>query len=98
HRSLHPFPTRRSSDLVAAAILFATVIAIFASQVPPVRDIDENTLRQYEGVYQWAPDAFLYLQIWNELAGKNQLVAFDESGDVRTDRKSTRLNSSHVKI
>ena len=35
-------------------------------------------------MYQWGPDAFLYLQIWNESTGTNQLVAFDESGDIRT--------------
>ena len=30
------------------------------------------------------PDAFVYLQIWSELSGSNQLVAFDETGEVRT--------------
>ena len=38
------------------------------------------------GVYQWGPNAFVYLQMWDEFSGfgKPQLVAFDESGDVRT--------------
>lgn len=35
-------------------------------------------------MYQWQPNAFLYIQMWSEFTGKNQLVAFDESGEVRT--------------
>jgi pimeloyl-ACP methyl ester carboxylesterase len=34
-------------------------------------------------VYQWGPNAFVYLQTWSELTGKPQLVAFDEDGEVR---------------
>jgi pimeloyl-ACP methyl ester carboxylesterase len=49
-----------------------------------VRAVDEKVLRQYTGVYQWQQSSFLYLQIWSEFTGKNQLVAFDESGEVRT--------------
>ena len=49
-----------------------------------MRTVDEKALGEYAGVYQWRKDAFLYLQLWSELSGKNQLVAFDESGDVRT--------------
>ena len=72
----------------------ATVVAVFAGvvilqsapQVPAVRPVDERVLRQYTGVYQWGPNAFVYLQMWDEFSGfgKPQLVAFDESGDVRT--------------
>src|SRR5690606_41776908 len=32
------------------------------------------------------------------LAGINELIVFDEEGMRKIDRKSTRLNSSHVKI
>lgn len=46
--------------------------------------VNPQTLREYVGAYQWEPNAFIYLQMWNELTGKDQLVAFDESGDVRT--------------
>ena len=46
--------------------------------------MDEKILRGYAGVYQWEPNAFLYIQMWSEFTGKNQLVAFDESGEVRT--------------
>jgi pimeloyl-ACP methyl ester carboxylesterase len=57
-----------------------------ARQAPLVRPVDERALREYTGVYQWGPNAFVYLQMWDEFSGfgKPQLVAFDESGDVRT--------------
>jgi len=73
--------------VVAAAIapvLLGGMIALSAPQTPVVRSVDEKALREYTGVYQWQSNGFVYLQLWNELAGKNQLVAFDESGDVRT--------------
>jgi pimeloyl-ACP methyl ester carboxylesterase len=46
--------------------------------------MDASVLREYAGVYQWGPNAFLYLQLWGELASSNQITAFDESGEVRT--------------
>src|ERR1041385_5964364 len=58
-------------------LLLAVVIAtqaLLAQEVP---------LSTYAGVYQWGPNAFVYLQIWIELTGKPQLVAFDEAGEVR---------------
>ena len=67
--------------------LFGTVIALWALQTPTVRTVEEEVLREYAGVYRWAPNAFLYLQLWNEFVGfdqPGQLVAFDESGEVRT--------------
>jgi hypothetical protein len=67
-----------------ATVLLAGMIALPAPQPPAVRPVDEKILREYVGVYQWEPNAFIYLQIWSELTGKNQLVAFDESGEVRT--------------
>lgn len=68
-------------------MLFATMIARSRLQSPNVLETDEKVLRQYTGVYRWGPDAFLYLQLWNEFTGfdkPSQLVAFDESGEVRT--------------
>src|SRR5690348_11240461 len=55
-----------------------------APQAPAALSADEKTLREYTGVYRWQDKGFVYLQIWNELAGKDQLVVFDESGWVRT--------------
>lgn len=73
--------------LVAAAALpialLGTVIAR-SIQSPSIRKMDEAALREYAGVYQWGREAFVYLQVWPELAGSNQLVAFDERGEVRT--------------
>src|SRR5207245_10576921 len=64
--------------------LFGLMFASSAPQSPVARSVDEDVLREYAGVYQWDANAFSYLQMWNEFTGKNQLVAFDESGDVRT--------------
>ena len=70
------------ATLVVAALL-ATLMAR-ARQRPAIRAVNEASLREYTGVYQWDRNAFLYLQMWAELAGSNQLVAFDESGELRT--------------
>jgi pimeloyl-ACP methyl ester carboxylesterase len=76
--------SRTAMGATATAALVGVVIARSALQTPAVRPLEEKVLREYAGVYQWAPDAFVYLQMWNEFTGENQLVAFDESGDVRT--------------
>ncbi len=67
---------------VTAATALSIIIARSALQRPAVRSVDEKVLREYAGVYQWEPDAFVYLQTWSEFS--NQLVAFDESGEIRT--------------
>jgi pimeloyl-ACP methyl ester carboxylesterase len=71
----------------AVAAGLALVAASRGGQVPPIAALDQQTLRQYTGVYQWNPDGFVYLQMWDEFSGFGkpaQLVAFDESGEVRT--------------
>src|SRR5438093_3862265 len=77
-------------SLVVAGAGLVTALAGFVGarslmQGPTIRAVDEKTLREYEGVYQWDRNAFLYLQMWEEFSGfgRPQLVAFDESGDVR---------------
>jgi uncharacterized protein len=70
-----------------ATVVLGAAFARSAWQAPSVRPVDEKTLREYTGVYQWDPDAFLYLQMWKEFSGfdkPSRLVAFDESGEVRT--------------
>jgi len=77
----------RTIGAAAGPILLGTVIALSAAQAPAVRAVDEKVLREYTGVYRWEPDAFVYLQMWNEFTGftkPGELVAFDESGEVRT--------------
>src|SRR5687768_13757188 len=58
------------------------LMACSTASNPAVRSVDETILREYSGAYQRAPNAFVYLQLWNEFTGANQLVAFDESGEV----------------
>src|SRR5215831_1797837 len=61
----------------------AVLAALGQSPVPP----GDGALSEYAGVYRWAPDAYVYLQLWDEFSGfgkPRELVAFDESGDVRT--------------
>ena len=79
--------------LLAGSALLATVVARTALQGPAIIDVNENVLREYAGVYSWQDGGFLSLQMWDEFSGfekPKQLVAFDESGDVRalypTDR------------
>src|SRR5881275_8248 len=70
---------------VATALLGGSVSPP-ALQAPAVRSVDEQVLREYTGVYRWDPNAFVYLQMWEEGSGfgNPKLVAFDESGEVRT--------------
>src|SRR5262249_32876348 len=77
---------RKRQVLIAAAIaaLLQCISALPPSQPQTVHAVGVDRLHQYPGTYQWAPGAFLYLQLWSEFTGTNQLVAFDESGEVRT--------------
>jgi uncharacterized protein len=68
----------------AAAAVVGAALVRSAVQTPVVRPMEEKALREYTGVYQWGPNAFVYLQIWTELSATNPLVAFDESGELRT--------------
>lgn len=74
---------RRALTAIICAVLLGGKTSFPAPQAPTVRSVDEKTLREYAGAYQWEPNAFVYLQMWSEFTGKNQLVAFDESGEVR---------------
>jgi dienelactone hydrolase len=69
--------------LIVLTALLGTLIAR-SFQSPAIRTVDEASLREYAGTYEWDRNAFLYLQVWSELAGTNQLVAFDENGELRT--------------
>src|SRR5687768_14449185 len=75
---------RTLTRAAVATALLATPLACSAQHKPVVHPMDASVLREYAGVYQWGPNAFLYLQLWSELAGSNQITAFDESGEVRT--------------
>jgi pimeloyl-ACP methyl ester carboxylesterase len=72
----------------AGATVGAALLAIVAHgptfQAPAVRALDEKALREYAGVYRWDSNTYLYIQAWAEINPAIQLVAFDESGEVRT--------------
>ena len=68
---------------MGAAACAVLLVAPCSPQGPTTTAVGEDALREYAGVYQWGQDAFVYLQLWAELSGKNQLVAFDESGEIR---------------
>ena len=79
--------SRKAIGAAVATVLFGTMIGLSARQSPAVRDVDEKILREYTGVYRWEPNAFVYLQMWDEFTGfgkPGQLIAFDESGEIRT--------------
>ncbi|HJU73996.1 MAG TPA: alpha/beta fold hydrolase [Gemmatimonadaceae bacterium] len=82
HAPQHEWRAARTHVLVSL-VFFASACGA-GSQTAERRAVDEPALREYAGVYQWQPNAYVYLQLWNELSGSNQLVAFDEAGDVRT--------------
>src|SRR5690606_40603243 len=96
-RHLHRFPTRRSSDLIVALIVAlaaprtgATAIDIEADGIAIMLVVDISSSMLAEDFH---PD--------NRLAVAKAKVADFVRGrryDRIGDRKSTRLNSSHVKI
>src|SRR5690606_40508142 len=85
-RGLHSFPTRRSSDLVAKS---------GASEVKlEMEDIKITIRTGAAGSFQ-EPTYVQHLPMANPAQQQvHQQVAAQDPGD----RKSTRLNSSHVKI
>src|SRR5690606_40374617 len=86
HRDLHSFPTRRSSDLaVPAAPALGALAAVFSTPAQLA----------HLAVLGVVCSAFAYLAM-NACQPK---VTAAEAGMIYCiDRKSTRLNSSHVKI
>src|SRR5690606_42067022 len=93
--ALHSFPTRRSSDLITLGDLAEQIMAFEAT-----RD-SLRTERVGVGLTR-----ALYATYVSALPAERFVYDIAAHGDVRgvfvevlkTDRKSTRLNSSHVKI
>src|SRR5690606_41753515 len=87
-RDLHSFPTRRSSDLTGSQELFTSLVLLPCYQwhrrivVPQGHPLANES------------------KVTIEMLGKYPIVTyvFGFSGPSSLDRKSTRLNSSHVKI
>ena len=63
--------TRRGAAMGGTMMLALVggLIAISSRQTPVVHPVDESALREYAGVYQWGPDSFVYLQMWDEFSG-----------------------------
>src|SRR5690606_41886968 len=80
---LYSFPTRRSSDLINAVFIFGFTLTKFANDYFS----SEDRLRSIESKQIESELNFLKAQI-------NPHFLFN----TLKDRKSTRLNSSHVKI
>lgn len=80
---LAPARTRRWS-IATACVLALAVSARSALQSPPVAAINEARLRDYAGTYAWDDGTFVDLHMWAELSGTSQLVAIDDSGEIRT--------------
>src|SRR5687768_7631188 len=69
-----------TTTVIAGCIAAFVILALQTTTMPT---LDPQALRDYAGAYEWEQGGFVYLQPWSELTGKNDLVAFDEAGDVR---------------
>src|SRR5690606_41078395 len=94
HRNLHSFPTRRSSDLERRRISLSRCNrqASFAS---PRADVSGQTLRQQPRTLEGIDEEIVYRR---HHAPHSPMDVQPRRWHVAIDRKSTRLNSSHVKI
>src|SRR5207249_11015580 len=94
--SLHSFPTRRSSDL------FPLFVADERVRIPPLVELTaERTLGDLLDLLQARPEVFEEYRLAVVLPyseGLSEEIELDAEGDQGGDRKSTRLNSSHVSI
>src|SRR5690606_40595543 len=93
HRTLLSFPTRRSSDLVAAyPITPATeIVQLFSAYVA-------DGLVDTEFVTVESEHSAMSACVGASTAGARVMTGTSSQGLILIDRKSTRLNSSHVKI
>src|SRR5690606_42083423 len=93
--ALHAFPTRRSSDLWLKAVNQYSLQAPFIFQFYSEVVLDDRTFYAFEEIEKLRS---------NLLHNNTEIEILDlGSGSVaspksKRDRKSTRLNSSHVKI
>src|SRR5690606_41574522 len=96
HPALHSFPTRRSSDLGATPYLrlFSVTLGgcLLASEALAVRDNGNGEAARA------IPLARFFAETMTVQAEALAASVTDSADVVNTDRKSTRLNSSHVKI
>src|SRR5207302_8719483 len=90
HHSLHSFPTRRSSDLRRDALSVADVLNLRRFSCIVVREVEYGL----NAVTALARELHAALNLQKSIGNCKNLGPVSP----RIDRKSTRLNSSHVKI
>src|SRR5690606_41318399 len=98
HPDRHPFPSRRSSDLLGRAKNVELTHIGYKGGAPALQDVMGG---QIASNICAVGEAFPYLQ-----SGKLRAIGtfgterdeFAPEAPTMVDRKSTRLNSSHVKI
>src|SRR5690606_41881418 len=90
HRDLHSFPTRRSSDLLALRARPPQ-----AGDYVPTGAVVQTFFACFG--FQGRPSVTPAVVEGGARLRARQALAAERAGDVRSDRKSTRLNSSHVK-
>src|SRR5690606_41567613 len=98
HREQHACPTRRSSDLPRHSLPAARghQPAVFPDP-PPFRE-HRSSLRPAQGRPLPSPHVTESELVFLAAAGTAVLIGTVVQSSVGLDRKSTRLNSSHVKI
>src|SRR5690606_41838807 len=98
HRCIHSFPTRRSSDLVQGYLKMQLQFQLWVTQLLDFLGLIILRL----SVYVILTMKIIYMAILAMMGpiavGFSILPAFRDSFNSWIDRKSTRLNSSHVKI
>src|SRR5690606_41503604 len=97
-RYLHSFPTRRSSDLN----IHRGQPEAFSGDHRACTLVIEGMARGFDDDLPWIGRVFFYMPLMHaeELSLQDECVAHFEKlvQQAPADRKSTRLNSSHVKI
>src|SRR5690606_40637557 len=89
--ALPPFPTRRSSDLVIGLAASGTEVTF--EQFGSIGYVDDSSVEVLAESIP-APD---YPDLFQRFDEEETARAALDAGEIGGDRKSTRLNSSHVK-
>src|SRR5699024_11941329 len=97
HKDPHSFPTRRSSDLKYSDLYQSKAVSEEAKGEKRLQA--QNSLIEWENLKQTLKMQKSQLQ-QELISAKNQLSSFKNNHNEHNlrDRKSTRLNSSHVSI
>src|SRR5699024_11341114 len=92
HCVLHSFPTRRSSDLElrTGQVLWGWPHCVQDPEITQQAIDRALTLIAFEAMNHWTEDGGFGLHVFHK---NNELAGY-----CSVDRKSTRLNSSHVSI